>query len=358
VRESGISTDPLNEAYADPRAPGSFGGVHSLKRYTGRSEREVKKFLSGRDAYTLHKPRRIRFPRHRTYLKGIADLYQIDLADVSNLSSFNDGMRYLLTCIDVFTKRAWAEPVRTKSGNDVAKAFQKIVDERKCTMVQSDKGTEFLNSTFQSMLNRHGIHFYTSENEDLKASIVERFNRTLKTKMYRYFTHANTRRYVDVLDDLLHSYNNTYHRSIGMAPAEVGQHNEEEVRARLYPTKPKSYKWKHDVGDKVRITMQRQPFRKGYLGEWSDEIFEIATRLPTVPVTYELRDLAGELIKGKFYEFEVQKVIKSDVEHFDIDRILKTRKRGGKIEYLVSWKGYPSKFNSWVDEIVSKSSSR
>jgi len=85
--------------------------------------------------------------------------------------------------------------------------------------------------------------------------------------MYRYFTHANTRRYVDVLDDLLHLCNNTYHSSIGMAPADVGPHNEEEVRGRLYPLKPKTYKWKHDVGDRVRITMQHQPFRKGYLGE-------------------------------------------------------------------------------------------
>ena len=92
------------------------------------------------------------------------------------------------------------------------------------------------------MLQRCGIHFYTSENEDLKASVVERFNRTLKTKMYRYFTHANTRRYVDVLDDIVHSYNNTYHRSIGMAPVEVGPYNEDEVRARLYPLKPISFK--------------------------------------------------------------------------------------------------------------------
>ena len=314
----------------------------------------MKKFLGERDSYTLHRSRRIRFPRRRTYSKGIADLYQIDLADVSSLSSFNDANRYLLTCIDVFSKRAWAVPIRTKSAGHVTDAFEKIVNERKCTMVQSDKGTEFLNSTFQSMLRRYGIHFYTSENEDLKASVVERFNRTLKTKMYRYFTHANTRRYMDVLDDLVHSYNNTYHRSIGMAPVDVGLHNEEEVRARLYPKKPKSYKWKHAVGDRVRITMQRQPFRKGYIGQWSEEIFEIASRLPTVPVTYQLRDLAGELIKGRFYEYEVQKVVKSDAEHFDIDRILKTRKRGGKIQYLVSWKGYPSKFNSWVDEIVSK----
>ena len=331
--------------------------MHILQRYGGRSERETKKYLAGRDAYTLHKPRRIRFPRRKTYSKGIADLYQIDLVDVSSLSSFNDGMRYLLTCIDVFSKRAWAVPVRKKSAREVAEAFEKILGERKCNMVQSDKGTEFLNSTFQSMLRQHGMHFYTSENEDLKASVVERFNRTLKTKMYRYFTPANTRRYLDVLDDLLHSYNNTYHRSIGMAPAEVGLHNEEEVRARLYPLKPKSYRWKYDVGDRVCIAMQRRPFRKGYLGDWSEEIFEIASRLPTSPVTYEVRDLADELIEGRFYEYEIQKVLKSDDEHFDIDRILKTRKRGGKIQYLVSWKGYPSKFNSWVDDIATKTPS-
>jgi len=129
--------------------------MHSLKRYAGRSECEVKKFLCGRDAYTLHKPQRIRFPRRRTYSKGIADLYQIDLTDVSNLSSFNDGMRYLLTCIDVFTKRAWAVPIRTKSGSDIAKAFEKIVDERKCNMVQSDKATVFLNSKVHAASARH-----------------------------------------------------------------------------------------------------------------------------------------------------------------------------------------------------------
>jgi len=269
-------------------------------------------------------------------LKGIRDLYQIDLADVSNLSPFNDDMRYFLTCIDVFTKRAWAILIKTKSARIVADAFEKIVDKGQCNMVQSDKGTEFLNSTFQAMLQRRGIHFYTSENKDLKASVVERFNRTLKTKMYRYFTHANTQRYVDVLDDLVHSYNNTYHRSIGMAPVEVGPHNEDQVKARLYPLKPKSYRWKHRVGDKVRIAMQRQPFCKGYLRDWSEKIFEIASQLPTSPVMYEVKDLDGELIKGRFYEPELQKLLKSDSERFTIDRILKTRKRNGKIEYLVS----------------------
>ena len=192
-------------------------------------------------------------------------------------------------------------------------------------MVQSDKGTEFLNSTFQSMLKRSGIKFYTSENEDLKASVVERFNRTLKTKMYRYFTYKNTRRYVDVLDDMLYSYNNTYHRSIGMTPAEVNVDNEHTGRKCLYAIKPKSHKWKYDVGDRVRIAMQKRPFREGYLGEWSHEIFEIKSSLPTVPVTYELVDLACESIKGRFYNQELQKVTKSDDEYYRIGRRLGSR---------------------------------
>jgi len=191
-----------------------------------RSVRKSKKFLASRDAFTLYKPRRICFPPRKAYSKLIADLFQIDLVDLSNLASFNDVMRYLLNCIDVFTKRAWAVPVRTKSARDIVKAFEKILADRKCTMMQSDKGTEFLNTSFQPMLRRHGIHFYTSENEDLKAAIVERFNRTLKDKMSRYFTHRNARRYVDARADLLHSNNNTDHRSIGMAPSELNKIHE------------------------------------------------------------------------------------------------------------------------------------
>jgi len=115
----------------------------------------------------------------------------------------------------------------------------------------------------------------------------------------------------------------------------VNADNENIVRARLYPLKPKTYRWKYAVGDRVRIGMQRQPFRKGYLGDSSEEIFEISMRLPTVPMTYELRDLLGESIKEHFYEPEIQRVLTSDDERFVVDRIVKTRKRDGKIQYLV-----------------------
>jgi len=190
------------------------------------------------------------------------------------------------------------------------------------------------------------------QNEDIKAIIVERFNRTLKEKMYRYFTAKNTRRYVDVLPDFIYAYNHSRHRSIGMAPADVSPDNEDAIRARLYPAQKKSSNCNFKIGDSVRITMQRRPFHKGYSGNWSEEIFKVADRMLTVPVTYKLKDLASEDIKGTFYEDELQLVTKAEDELFDIEHILKTRKRVGKVEYFVKWRGYSAKFNSWVTALT------
>ena len=306
--------------------------------------------MASQDAYTLHKPTRNSFPRRRTFAKGINDLFQADLADLSSIARENDGYRYLLTCIDVFSKYAWAIPLKTKTGREVSFAFERILADRKCNMLQTDKGTEWLNSTFQNMLKDKDIKFYTSENEDIKASVVERFNRTLKSRMWRYFTHRHSHRYLDVLGDLVDSYNNSYHSSIKMKPSEVDASNENFIRDRLYPPKPSKFKWKFATDDKVRITMQRQPFRKGYMGNWSEEIFVVTQRHSTVPVTYSIADLSGETIKGRFYEPELQKVTKID-DVYIVEKIVKTRKRAGKIEYFVKWRGYPDKFNSWVDRV-------
>jgi hypothetical protein len=342
----------MESVYFDPRHPGSFTSVSNLQRYSGKDKSSVQSFLSSQDAYTLHRPTRINFERRRTYSKGINDLFQADLADLSSISKHNDGFRYLLTCIDVFSKYAWCIPLKTKGGREVTAAFERILTDRQPIFVQCDKGTEWLNSNFQSMLRDRNIKFFCSQNSDIKCAIVERFNRTIKGKMWRYFTHAHTRRYVDILDDLVYSYNNTYHRSIGMKPSEVDSSNEQQVRDRLFPPQLKSYNWKLALQDRVRISMERQPFEKGYVGNWSEEIYVITQRHPTEPITYGLQDLAGEDIKGKFYEQELQKVTKTD-DVYIVEKILKTRKRAGKIEYYVKWRSYPDKFNSWVDNVES-----
>jgi len=275
--------------------PGSFGALQNLKRYGGEYYVDTVRYLSKQDAYTRHKQRRIIFPRRKTYSKGIGDLYQADLVEMANISRYNDATRYLLTCIDVFSKKAWVVPLLSKTGCHVIEAFEKILDSGgDCRMLQKDKSSEFVNSSFQQMLKRHNIYFYTSENEDIKAAVVEKFNRTLKTKMYRYFTFKNTWRYVDILQDLVESYNATRHRSIGMSPDEVTVANEAMVRSRLYLIISVAKKLRYASGDTVRIAVGRRQFAKGYTAKWSRELFEISSRLPTVPVTYALNDSLGE----------------------------------------------------------------
>jgi len=331
--------------------PASFGGVQNLKRYTGETYKKIKQFLSSQEAYTMHKPLRWKFARRKTYSKGPNDLFQADLVDLTNISRYNDKHRYLLTVIDVFSKRAWAVPVLNKSAQRIADAFEKVLSTGgNCRMLQTDRGSEFISNTFQEMLKRHNIHFYTS-NSDTKASVCERFNRTLKTKLFKYFTYKKTWRYIDILPDVLESYNNTYHRSIKMTPNEVNKTTEDIVRNRLYPPKStKKPRFRFEVGDKVRIPRAKNPFAKAYEGNWTKELFSIDERHSTKPVTYTLKDLNNESIKGKFYESELNRVSHSPDDYFDIEKILRTKRDAdGRVKYFVRWLGYGPQFDSWTN---------
>ena len=138
-----------------------------------------------------------------------------------------------------------------------------------------------------------------------------------------------------------------------MAPSDVNAQNEKQVLRKLFPAiKRRRIKWKFTVGDTVRISQARQAFKKGYLPKWTEEIFVVKSRHGTNPPAYALKDYIGDTIAGKFYSEELQKVVKTD-DSYKIEQIIKTRKRGGKTEYFVKWRGYPSKFNSWVDNITS-----
>ena len=238
----------------------------------------------------------------------------------------------MLTCIDVFSKYAWAIPLKNKSSKSVVAAFEHLFGDRRPANLQTDKGTEFLNAPTQELLKKNRINFYTTENDDVKASVVERFNRTLKTKMWKYFTFKGTHRYVDVLNDLLHSYNNTFHRTIKMSPSEVNRNNESDIRKTINKPKEKP-KWLLKLGDRVRISKTRRQFKKGYLPNWSDELFTVAVRHPTDPPTYEIDDYDKERVKGKFYELELQKVSKAD-DVYKVESIFKNEKKKRKERIL------------------------
>ena len=342
----------MEAIYLNPEAAGSFGSPSILHRYSNDSIDKVKKWLESQDSYTLHRNVKRRFTRRQTFAVGIDHVWQMDLADMTLISRHNDNYKYILTCIDVFSRYAFAVPVRNKTAIEIKNAFEEILsrNDRRPTYVQIDKGREFVNAIFSSFLNSQNILHYTSENDDIKCALVERFNRTLKSKMWRYFTLTKNMRYLDALPKLVLSYNKTYHSTIKMSPEEVTVHNEAELRERLYrPYKKPVYKF--DVGDKVRISKNVSKFQKGYEGGWSKEVFVVKDCHPTNPPTYQLRDYSGEDIKGKFYAQELQKVDK-ETNVFEVEKVLRTRKVNGRKQYLVRWMGYGPKHDSWVDDII------
>jgi hypothetical protein len=346
------------EAYTNPSHAGSFRGLNSISRHAKVDSKTAREWLMGEKSYTLHKQSKAKFRRRQTIAKGINELWQADLADLSLLANENNSYRYLLTCIDVFSKYARVEPLKNKNGSTLTAAFTKMIADQQCKLLQTDKGTEFLNAPFQKLLRDRNIRHYTSENDDIKAAVVERFNRTLKGAMWRYLTHTMTGRYIDVLSQLVSSYNNTHHRSINMAPSEVNAQNESVVRRRLYPVKNSTIKWRYRVGQTVRMKQTKRVFKKGYEPSWTEEIFTIASLYPSDPPTYILKDLAGEEIKGKFYEQEIQPVTHKADETYIVERVIKTRRRGKRTEYFVKWRNYPDKFNSWIDDITTVNEQR
>ncbi|KAI0234449.1 hypothetical protein LSAT2_015279, partial [Lamellibrachia satsuma] len=166
--------------------------------------------------------------------------------------------------------------------------------------------------------------------------------------MWRYFTKHQTWRYINILQDLVHSYNNSYHRSIGMAPSQVSYRNQEKVWQRLYGHDGKGVP-KLRVSDRVRISKYKGKFEKGYTANWSEEIFTIHEVHPSAPPVYRLKDDLGEVLEGTFYEMELQKVLVPPDKLFYVQEVLDRRKVGGRNQVFVKWFGYPSKFNSWID---------
>ena len=348
----------LHKLYYNPADPAGLSSIAKLriglKKESGVNPTisTLKKFLYKQDAYTLHAMAGKNFRRNRVLVSGIDKQFQMDLVDMTEYAPENDNTRYLLTCIDVFSKYAWVRPLVNKTGPTVSKAFKDILSEGRTPLkVQTDDGGEFFNKHFQHLTDLYKIVHFSTGNET-KASVVERFNRTLKSKMWRYLTSVNSRRYIDVIQDLVCAYNNSYHRSIKMAPIDVNKTNEKIVFINLYKKDAQRSLpvFKFNVGDTVRLSYLRGVFRKGYQQTFTDEFFTITKRIARDPVVYKLEDATGDEIKGTFYEAELQQVIIDKNKTFKIEQILKRKTVKGKKLFFVKWLGWPAKFSSWVHE--------
>ena len=331
--------------YYDPQKVGAFSGAHSFQKVA----KSPLKWLKSQDVYTLHKPVRRRFPRRKTIVPGANFQMQADLIDFSSLKQYNDNFKYILVVIDVFSKKGFISFLKAKTSSEVIRAFEEVLPKiGRFQKLQTDLGSEFFNRPFQTWLKRQNIEHFHTHNFDTKATVVERLIRTLKEKLWRFFSHTNSRRYVDVLPLLVNAYNNSYHTSIKRAPSTVNPENQEDVWHTLY-SQPTLKEPKLKVNDKVRLSTNRIRFRKGYLPGWTDEIFQVARVYKGNPPYYKIKDLGGDILIGTFYENELQKIYKND-DIFRIETILKKRRSKKGVEYLVKWFGYPPSFNSWVKE--------
>ena len=286
----------------------------------------------------LHKPIIMKFKKRKVYSSFKDNIWGVDLADMQLVSKYSKGIRYLLCAINLFSKYAFPVPLKDKKGTTIVNAFQSILDssKRKPNKIWVDQGSEFYNNVFKKWLK--DIEMYSAYNEG-KSLVAERFIKTLKNKIYKHMKDISKNAYFDVLNDMVHEYNNRYHKTIKMKPIDVKSDSFAKYNGESNEKDPKC-----KVGHHVGISKYKNIFAKGYTPNWSEEIFVIKTTTKkNCTFAYVISDLHGEKILGSFYEKELQK---PNQKEFRIEKVI--NRKGNNL--YVKWKRYNKSFNSWIDK--------
>lgn len=264
------------------------------------SRRDVAYFLSNVESHQLHLVR----DRNRTSRPIIAsrphERWEIDLVDMSKLAPSNRQIKWLLNIIDVYSKYAWSKPLPNKRPETVRRVIAPLLREHAPSLVQSDNGPEFAGITDNPAIKQIFIRPYTPQSNGQ----IERFNATLKRKIYELMTSRGTRQYIDKLNELIENYNNTRHSVTKHRPSDLvdgtATWDMRRVRqgAQSYPVL--------QAGDKCRVAMERLDpewrknifKKKHYLPRWSVRLYTIQTPSRESPHWYTLREIPGRF-EGK-----------------------------------------------------------
>ena len=288
-------------------------------------------------AEELHKPIIKKFKKRKVQSTYKDNVWGADLADMQLIRKYNRGVRFLLCVLDIFSIYAWIAPLKDKKVASIVAAFQSILEQshRQPNKIWIDKGSEFYDN-YKKCLQGNDIVMYSTHNEG-KSVVAETFIRTLKNKIYKYMTSISKNVYIDKLDDIVHEYNNTYHRTIKMNPIDVKDNMYINTDQEVIDKDPK-----FKVSNHIRILKYKNSFAKGYTPNWSREVFVIKEVKNTVTWTYVTNDFKGAEIIGKFYEKELQK---TNQEEFTIEKVIKRKVN----KLYIKWKGYANSFSVKVD---------
>ena len=351
----------IQSHYTNPSHVIGFSGVNTAYRYSNQKNRkQIKNRLSHRPTYVFH--REVKRPRvYNPYiLYRPRVLLQGDLIDMISRADFNQGVKYVLVVVDSFTRFCWAEPLYDKSAKNVLQAFRKIYGKTgEFKRFMSDAGKEFLSKNFQLFLKEKEIQYVRGNPH---APHVERLNRTLQGKLFRYMTENENNKWLSALPKIVSSYNSRRHRMIGMSPkqAESSKNRSELIKnvSKYYEKAiKKKRKPKFKIGDIVSMQKDKSVFGKGYTQVFTDELFKIYKIHLKLPIPmYTLVDydhnlnetdpeiIEKNIVRGRFYENELQL---ANFDVFKVEKILKERMKNGVKSVLVKWKGWPKKYNSW-----------
>ena len=294
----------------------------------------------------LNKPTINKFERQKVIVNHLNEIHSTDIVDMTQYSKINKGYEYIFTNIDVFSKIAYAFPLKSKKIGDIKPCFEKIFESNKPKFIWSDKEPAFLSKEMQQFFKDNNVKIYHT-NSHLKAVVIERFNRSLRELMMKEFVKNNNTIWYNILPKLIKIYNNRYHSTIRMKPVEVNKSNEKYIKENIYTYDKTSKIPKFKINDLVRISLKRRPvFDKPSSNiKWSEELFKIHSINRSNVITYKIKDLNDEIIKGIFYERGLQKS-KNISQVYIIEKII----RKNKNKYLVKWRGYSDDFNSYVDK--------
>ena len=377
--------EQLYKIYHDINNPAAYSGVSKLynavKHIPNITKSDVKSFLKNMDGFTLHGPITRRFIRRPYKVSHPGHILGADLADFSNIKKYNKGFRYVLFLIDMFSRKLDVFPIKDKQNSTIANVlddFFKNYTKHRYSFFFSDEGREFIGASVNKLLKSYDIKQYHSYSRKIKNGIAERVIKTVKSILYRYFTQNDTLNYLDIIHKIVNTYNITAHSGLcGLTPqyvddmrdlSQIKSHEIDQMRQKLknYPrsqyiytkTGQNSTSRHLDIneGTYVRLLSEKsdQAFSKGYTPQFTGEIFKVSKiDNSSKPTVFYLQDLLGESIEGMVYRYELKPTVLP--QKFPIEKIIRTKydKNLRKKLFLVKFKYYPEKFNSWVDKIDS-----
>ena len=227
---------------------------------------------------------------------------------MTQYSKMNRGYKYIFTNIDVFSKYAYAFLLKTKKIQDIKPCFEKIFKKNKPKYIWSDKESSFFSKEMQKFFKDNNVKIYHT-NSHLKAACIERFNRSLRELMMKEFVKNNNTVWYNVLPKLIKIYNNRYHSTIKMKPIQVNKNNEKYIKENIYTYNKTSKNPKFKINDLVKISLKRRNlFDKPSANiKWSEELFKIHSINKSDVITYKIKDLNDEIIKGFFLRKRIAK---------------------------------------------------